>query len=174
MNADKCIGSHHPKWFGLALQALVILSKDNIITCPSVELAGYLQSEPTLLRRILSTLAKGGILETREGRDGGYRLRRAPESITLAEVYAVLQVSAPLIYGIKDTTGTGAFGLKMNAIFCELTDEIDRSMLELLGLYTIGDWIERLHGCPENVGKGNEGAESIPLTVHAGSANFKD
>jgi Rrf2 family transcriptional repressor of oqxAB len=84
MNPEKCVGSHHPKWFGLALQALVILSKDNVKTCPSAELAVYLQSEATLLRRILATLAKGGILETREGRDGGYRLRRDPQSITLA------------------------------------------------------------------------------------------
>ncbi|QGQ97509.1 Rrf2 family transcriptional regulator [Paenibacillus psychroresistens] len=145
MNMDKCIGSHHPKWFGLAVQALVILAKDDIITCPSAELAVYLQSEPTLLRRILSSLTKGGILETREGRDGGYKLRRSPETITLAEVYTILQVSAPLIYGIKDTAGTGTFGLKMNTLFGELTDEMDRSLLEVLGNYTIGDWVKRLN-----------------------------
>jgi Rrf2 family transcriptional regulator, repressor of oqxAB len=149
MDMDKCIGSHHPKWFGLALQALVILAKDNVMTCPSAEIAVYLQSEPTLLRRILSILTKGGILDTREGRDGGYRLRRSPETITLAEVYSVLQVSAPLIYGIKDTAGTGTFGLEMNALFSELTEEMDRSLLNLLGQYTIGDWVERLYGAKQ-------------------------
>jgi Rrf2 family transcriptional repressor of oqxAB len=150
MNVEKCVGSHHPKWFGLALQALVILSKDNVQTCPSGELAVYLQSEATLLRRILATLVKGGILDTREGRDGGYRLRRAPDTITLAEVYSVLQVSDPLFFGIKDTTGDHPFGREMKSIFCELTAEMDRSLIELLGKYTIGQLAERAnHPCSE-------------------------
>jgi Rrf2 family transcriptional repressor of oqxAB len=147
MNPEKCVGSHHPKWFGLALQALVILSKDNVKTCPSAELAVYLQSEATLLRRILATLAKGGILETREGRDGGYRLRRDPQSITLAEVYTVLQVSDPMLFAIKETTGSHNFGMEMNAIFCDITAEMDRSLLEVLGRYTVGQIAERAHEC---------------------------
>ncbi|MCD9023550.1 Rrf2 family transcriptional regulator [Cohnella silvisoli] len=147
MNPEKCVGSHHPKWFGLALQALVILSKDRVQTCPSAELAVLLQSEATLLRRILATLVKGGILETREGRDGGYRLRRDPFEITLAEVYTVLQVGDPLSFGIKETTGTHTFGKEMKAIFCELTAEMDRSLLEVLGRYTVGQIAERAHDC---------------------------
>lgn len=150
MNPEKCVGSHHPKWFGLALQALVILSKENIQTCPSAELAVHLQSEATLLRRILATLVKGGILETREGRDGGYRLRRDPDTITLAEVYSVLQVSDPLFFGIKETTGTHTFGQEMNSIFCELTTEMDRSLLEVLGRYTVGQIAHRSGPCPNN------------------------
>jgi Rrf2 family protein len=147
MNSEKCVGSHHPKWFGLALQALVILSKDNVNNCPSAELAAYIQSEATLLRRILATLAKGGILETREGRDGGYRLRRDPQTITLAELYTVLQVSDPMFFGIKETTGSHTFGMEMNAIFCDITAEMDRSLLEVLGRYTVGQIAERARDC---------------------------
>jgi len=150
MKPEKCVGSHHPKWFGLALQALVILSKENVQNCPSAELAVHLQSEPTLLRRILSILAKEGILETREGRDGGYRLRRDPQTLTLAEVYTVLQVSAPLFYGIKETTGSHTFGKEMNSIFCDLTMEMDRSLLEVLGRYTVGQIAERAYECKGN------------------------
>jgi Rrf2 family transcriptional repressor of oqxAB len=147
MNADKCNGSHHPRWFGLALQALVILSKDNVQTCPSAELAVHLQSEATLLRRIMAILVKGGILETREGRDGGYRLKRDPNTLKLAEVYSILQVGDPLCSGIKETTGTHTFGLEMNAIFCELTTEMDRSLIEVLGRYTVGQIAERATQC---------------------------
>ncbi len=143
MNPEKCVGSYHPKWFGLALQALVVLSKDCIRTCPSAELAKMLQSEATLLRRILSLLAKGGILETREGRDGGYRLRRDPNSITLAEVFSVLQVADPLCSGIRETAGDHAFGKEMNAIFAEVTGEMDRAILLVLERYTIGQIAER-------------------------------
>ncbi|WP_123041830.1 Rrf2 family transcriptional regulator [Cohnella candidum] len=146
MNPEKCTGNHHPKWFGLALQALVILSKEQIQTCPSGELAEHLQSEATLLRRILAVLAREGILETREGRDGGYRLKRNPRSVTLAEVYTALQVGDPLCYGIKETTGSHPFGLEMKAAFQELTQEMNQSLKEVLSRYTVADLAERTEG----------------------------
>jgi len=149
MNPEKCVGSYHPRWFGLALQALVILAKDNARTCPSAELAKLLQSEATLLRRILSILSKGGILETREGRDGGYRLIRDPYSLTLGEVFSVLRVTDPLCSAIRETTGSHAFGQEMNAILAEVTDELDRAMLRVLEKYTIGKMADRANGSDE-------------------------
>ncbi|MFC3769789.1 Rrf2 family transcriptional regulator [Paenibacillus sp. GCM10012303] len=145
MELEKCTGNYHPKWFGLAVQALIILSKENIQTCPSVEIAQYLKSEATLLRKILAVLAKEGFLDTREGRDGGYRLKKEPESITLEEVYQAFQVSSPLCYGIKESAGTHPFGVEMKAIYSEITGEMDRSMREVLGRYTIADLAKRLN-----------------------------
>ncbi|RED51796.1 Rrf2 family transcriptional regulator [Cohnella lupini] len=147
MKPERCIGSHHPKWFGLALQALVILSKTNAQSCPSAELAVQLQSEATLLRRILATLVKGGILDTREGRDGGYRLKKDPSDITLAEVYTVLQVGDPMSFGIKETAGTNPFGQEMQAIFSDLTSEMERSLVDVLGRYTVEQIADRAQQC---------------------------
>ncbi|MFD0693357.1 RrF2 family transcriptional regulator [Paenibacillus sp. GCM10027628] len=145
MDVEKCTGKHHPKWFGLAVQALVILSKEKVQTCPSVEIAGSLQSEATLLRRVLAVLAREGFLETREGRDGGYRLKKSPESITLAEVYDAFQAGIPLCFGIKETTGTHPFGVEMKAAFSDITDEMEQSIRQVLGRYTIADLADRLH-----------------------------
>lgn len=142
MNPEKCTGNHHPKWFGLALQALVILSKETHI-CPSAELAGQLHSEATLLRRILAILAREGILETREGRDGGYRLKKDAKNVTLAEVYTALKVGDPLCYGIKETTGSHPFGRGMKAAFLELTQEMDECLKVVLSRYTIADLAQR-------------------------------
>lgn len=145
MEADKCTGNYHPKWFGLAVQALIILSKENIQTCPSVEIAAYLQSEPTLLRKILVVLAREGFIAAREGRDGGYWLTKAPDTITLADVYNAFQVSSPLCHGIKDSTGTHPFGVEMKELFTGITNEMSRSMREVLGRYTIADLAEKLN-----------------------------
>jgi Rrf2 family protein len=144
MDAEKCIGNYHPKWFGLAVQALIFLSKDNIHTCPSVVIADYLQSESTLIRRVLAVLAREGFLETREGRDGGYRLKKAPESITLADVYDAFQVGSPLCIGIMETTGTHPFGLEMKATFSNITAEMEQSMRQVLSRYTLADLAKRL------------------------------
>lgn len=138
MEAEKCTGNYHPKWFGLAVQALIVLSKNNHQTCPSAEIAGYLQLEATLLRRVLAVLAREGFLETREGRDGGYRLKKAPESITLAEVYDAFQASSPLCFGTKVC-------VEMKAAFSDITAEMEQTMHQVLSRYTIADLVERLH-----------------------------
>ena len=39
------------------------------------------------MRRILARLAQAGLVEAREGRDGGYSLKLPPDRITLADVF---------------------------------------------------------------------------------------
>ncbi|TCM90785.1 transcriptional regulator /BadM/Rrf2 family transcriptional regulator [Paenibacillus sp. BK033] len=145
VQTDKERSSSAPnhKWFGLSLQALVVLShKPN--ACTSAELAGHIKSEATMLRRVLAKLAKEQLLETREGRDGGYRLKRAPETITLADVYLALRVGAPLCNGMMDTTGIHDFGQEMRMAFMEITDEVERKTLEVLRQVTIAQLSERI------------------------------
>ncbi|WP_040951808.1 RrF2 family transcriptional regulator [Gorillibacterium massiliense] len=142
---EHCTSSQHPKWFGLAVQAIVFLSRERVCTtCPSVEIAGYLQTEPSLLRRVLAVLAKEGFIETREGRDGGYRLRRSPDSIQLAEVYDVFRAGSRICLGITETAGDHPFGVSMKSVFEEITQEMDDRMREVLAKITIADLIERL------------------------------
>jgi Rrf2 family protein len=137
---EYCTSTQHPKWFGLAVQALIILSKENVnTTCPSIELAGYLQSEPSLLRRILAVLAKEGLIGTREGRDGGYRLGKPAESIRLVDVYDTFRAGSKLCFGITETAGTHPFGQGMKSALEDITQEMDDSMREVLGKYTIAD-----------------------------------
>ncbi|MFF2480849.1 RrF2 family transcriptional regulator [Paenibacillus sp. NPDC058071] len=143
MQTEKCTSSPNHKWFGLALQAMVILARKQ--TCiSSAELAVHLKSEATLLRRIMAKLVKEGLLDTREGRDGGYRLGRPPEEITLADVYSALRVGDPFCSGVIDTTGVHEFGQEMKAAFTEITDEVERRTVEVLQQGTIAQLAERI------------------------------
>ncbi|CAH0120525.1 MULTISPECIES: Rrf2 family transcriptional regulator [unclassified Paenibacillus] len=138
MKTEKSSCPPNYKSFGLAIQALVMMSKcEN--RCPSGEIADYLQSEPTLLRRIMARLVQNNIVETREGRDGGYRLKKAPEAITLADVLTALEGTNPLKDSMLDSTGDHAFGLCMNSIFTDISSELDSSIAGVLSRYTIKD-----------------------------------
>lgn len=142
--AEKCTNSPvNYKMFGLSLQALIVLSNKES-TCPSCDIAKHLQSEATQLRRILAKLVRGGLLQTREGRDGGYKLCKHPQEITLADVYLALQVEEPLCNGLMQTTGTHPFGLRMNTIFERLKEEVDQSVLQVLSKYTIADLLTQM------------------------------
>ncbi|MWC29267.1 Rrf2 family transcriptional regulator [Paenibacillus sp. MMS18-CY102] len=128
--------------FGLAIQALAVLAS-NEQTCPSCTIADQLQSEATLLRKILATLARAQLIETREGRDGGYRLLRAADQITLAEVYQVLQISEELGRNMEEATGPHPYGITMKGAFAGLLAELDESMLRVLEKHTIAEYIVR-------------------------------
>lgn len=132
------------KTFSLALQALVVLAKKRT-TCPSNGIAESIQSEATLLRRILSVLAAAQILETREGREGGYRLSRSADAITLGEVYRALQIAEARCQSMMEATGADHFGAKMKSIIAEVTAEMDVSIFNTLQKYTIQDLLERTY-----------------------------
>ncbi|NJJ41753.1 RrF2 family transcriptional regulator [Paenibacillus apii] len=136
------IGSLQYKSFGLALQALVLLAKDGG-TCPSCEIAKMMSSEPTLLRRILAKLAKASILVTREGRDGGYALNKAPDQLTLAEVYRALEVGEARHEAVSGTMCVNDFGTQMKKACCGILEEVDRSVTEVLKNYTVADVVRK-------------------------------
>ncbi|WP_127579166.1 RrF2 family transcriptional regulator [Paenibacillus koleovorans] len=142
MKPEYCTSSQHPKWFGLAVQALILLSQEKMnTTCPSNELAGYLQSEPSLLRRILAVLAKEGFIGTREGRDGGYHLKKPAESIRLVEIYDAFRAGSKLCFGINESAGTHPLGQRLKSTLEDITGEMDASMREVLSKYTIADLV---------------------------------
>lgn len=111
------------KSFGLVLQALVILAKKGD-TCSSCEIAELLSSEATLLRKTMAKLTRGQILVTKEGRDGGYALNRAPEELTLADIYRALEVGESRSKAVNDTLCVNVLGGQVkevcNGIFCIL------------------------------------------------------
>ena len=52
----------------------------------SEALAENICTNPTRVRRVMAGLKKAGMVETREGLDGGYRLTADPASLTLRQV----------------------------------------------------------------------------------------
>ncbi|HLY29622.1 MAG TPA: Rrf2 family transcriptional regulator [Ktedonobacterales bacterium] len=85
----------NPTWFAAATQALVILARAGHVTCASGEIADHIGSHAVFLRRVFAALARAGVVEAREGRDGGYLLARPAEQITLADVYHAVKVVEP-------------------------------------------------------------------------------
>jgi Rrf2 family transcriptional regulator, repressor of oqxAB len=76
-------------WFRVSVQILVMLAaKDE--ACSSAHLAEGLDAHAVFLRRVLAQLARANLVAAREGRDGGYRLARPADEITLADVFCAI------------------------------------------------------------------------------------
>lgn len=56
----------------------------------SAEIAEHAGTNPVVVRRVLGRLREAGLLNSEKGHSGGWRLARAPEDITLADVYLAL------------------------------------------------------------------------------------
>ncbi|HWQ00125.1 MAG TPA: Rrf2 family transcriptional regulator [Vicinamibacterales bacterium] len=81
--------------FGIALHALALLAR-RPEGCSSGELARSINVHPVVLRRVLADIRRAGLVQAREGRRGGYRLRRSPGTVTLADVYRIVEREGPL------------------------------------------------------------------------------
>lgn len=81
MNSDFCVAIH----------GLVYLNHKACVLS-SEELADNICTNPVRVRKVMAKLKKAGLVETREGTDGGYRICKAPEDITLTQVANALEV----------------------------------------------------------------------------------
>ena len=75
-----------------ALRALIVLGlnySDSVVRIQTISAAQNIPKR--FLEQILNDLKAAGILESRRGITGGYRLRRSPEEITLAEVVRLIE-----------------------------------------------------------------------------------
>ncbi len=110
--------SHGPGWFPVAVQALVVLAETD----------GHCSSSAMAL------------IQAREGRDGGYRLARSADDITLAEVYQAVTVADPA----EHTAGSGGVNARVQTVLDEIGAEAERYLLELLSQHTLASVLERV------------------------------
>jgi Rrf2 family transcriptional repressor of oqxAB len=136
-------GPVNPVWFAMAVQVLVFLNRSHGEVCPSATIADQVRSHAVFLRRIVAYLVRAGIVEAREGREGGYRLARAAEQITLAEVYHALQATGeggtlPIIPERGPQLEPG-----VRAAFREIGEEFDACIIDVLSKRTLADVARR-------------------------------
>lgn len=124
--------------FAMAVHALTILAESPDGAC-SAFLAASVNTHAAFLRRVLSRLAQAGLIEAREGRDGGYRLAMAPERITLGAVYRAT-VDEPAI--LPNPAGPNPFcptSRAMGPVFAEIAAGGEAAMLAWLDSRSLAD-----------------------------------
>ncbi|GJM70537.1 hypothetical protein HMSSN036_27530 [Paenibacillus macerans] len=123
-----------PPRFGIAVHALILLAKCEG-TLSSAAIAGNVQSHATFLRRVLAQLTHNGIVEAREGRNGGYYLKRRPDQITLADIFLAVK-SDCCEQEVQEECTSGQ--QKLEAIM----GEVQKQAVELLKQHTLADLMQ--------------------------------
>ena len=69
------------------LSYLVFASRKRTHPVTSEEIAKSVRTNPVVIRRLLGRLRSGGLVHSRRGANAGWRLARAPNAISLLDIY---------------------------------------------------------------------------------------
>ncbi len=80
--------------FATGVHALALLNSEPDVLQTSDDVAGKLNTNPVVIRRVFSLLHQAGLVTSQKGPRGGSRLARPAKSISLGEVYKALDGGA--------------------------------------------------------------------------------
>lgn len=138
-----------PGWFAINVHALVLMARSDE-PCPSAQMACTMNAHAVSLRRCLTQVVRAGIVEAREGRDGGYRLARPPQQITLAEVYQAVKAAGPIDMSPIDPASPDPLAAGLREVLDEIGEEAEARMLQVLARHTLAEVAERAAAAGRN------------------------
>lgn len=125
-------------WFRVAVQGLLIIAQAGETCSTSTAIARELRAHAAFLRRVMAQLAHAHIVIAREGRDGGYRLARSADLITLAEIYQALKA----VNQSEETPSAQNRKIPVQQALDEIATEIEQSLFTVLDRYTLASLLE--------------------------------
>ena len=120
------------------MQSLVLMEREGRPWVSSAEFAAYFKVNPTLMRRLLTTLVQHGLLVSQMGRHGGVRLAREADQITLRDIYQAAVADKKLWTPRTGIPKRCAVSRNFGSYFGTLEREADLALTELLGNRTLG------------------------------------
>ena len=73
------------------IKALIFLEKNHPTAKGSKEIAESISCNASKIRQLLSLLVKNDIIESTQGKLGGFKLKKAPSEIHLQEIYCAIE-----------------------------------------------------------------------------------
>lgn len=140
MNCTRKSQSEPPR-FRIATHILVKLTTSPSIVSSAV-IADKVNSHATFLRQVLSSLTQAGLVQAREGRDGGYSLKVPADQISLADVYIAVKLGD--MCPPCDEIGCDDLE-QVDNFLSDIILEADEKTIEFLRQYTIKDFAEKIN-----------------------------
>ncbi|MCG2793281.1 MAG: Rrf2 family transcriptional regulator [Weeksellaceae bacterium] len=131
--------------FATAIHIMILLSKDSQRWHTSDWLAASININPAMVRKELINLKKAGLVESRLGKDGGVRIGKYAEEISVAEIYQAIKSSEILGKKNQHPNPICTIGKDINknldALFSE-TDDLVSQFLKSKKLSDFSDQFE--------------------------------
>lgn len=122
----------------LALHTLSHMAGDPGKMRTSADIAEHAGTNPVVVRRVLGRLREAGLLTSEKGHSGGWRLARAPEAITLADVYLALDERL-VASGESDGPSACSVELALHKRVSSVLEDIEQSLVQKLAETSISE-----------------------------------
>ncbi|MFF1360945.1 Rrf2 family transcriptional regulator [Streptomyces sp. NPDC058297] len=110
---------------------------DEIAT--SEQIAGSVNTNPVVIRRLLGELRKAGLVTSRRGAGAGWTLARELESVTLLEVYEAVEPSALFAMHRAEPNQECPVGFGIRPAMQDVYDEVEAVLRGQLARTTLAD-----------------------------------
>ncbi|WDF46153.1 Rrf2 family transcriptional regulator [Chryseobacterium sp. KACC 21268] len=118
--------------FATAIHIMTLLAKDPQEWLTSDWLAGSINVNPVVIRKELGNLKKSGLVESRQGKDGGVRIAKNPEEVNVAEIYEAIKNSEVLGKKNQNPNPLCSVGKDINKNLNQLFTETDDLVFQFL------------------------------------------
>lgn len=129
--------------FSVATHMLVMLNlfENEVVT--SKDMAASIQTNPALVRKLLSLLKKGGLVDSTPG-PSKTTLTRPPEAISLQDIYQAVEEDQPLFTLHQDTNLDCPVGRNIEGVMSGYTSKIERVVEHEMQSISLADVIRDL------------------------------
>ncbi|MEM7132880.1 MAG: Rrf2 family transcriptional regulator [Chloroflexota bacterium] len=112
-----------------AIHILTALAYSQPELVNSEYLSTSLQTNPGLVRRMLSKLVKANLVESVKGKHGGYRLVHPTESIDLKMIYEAIDAGPLLRSFEKEPFALCPVSCQIGGVLCDVYEDLEDALL---------------------------------------------
>jgi Rrf2 family protein len=121
------------------VHVLALLSLQEGAPLSSEMIAGSVNTNPALIRRLLTMLAEAGLTTSQLGAGGGALLARAPGQISLLDVYRAVDDAQLFALHREEPNPACMVGRNIQAVLRGIVDEAQQAMEAALAQRTLAD-----------------------------------
>lgn len=130
--------------FATAVHVLTALAFHRKELLSSDTLALSVNTNPVVIRRLLSLLTKASLVATTRGKLGGVKLSKEPHQITLKDVYLALSPSDPMAPREKTPHKECPVSCAMHSIMSQVSSGTQKATLKYLESQKLSDLIKKI------------------------------
>ena len=123
----------------IAIHTLGVLAFVGESPVNSRMIAKSVKTNPVVIRRIIQSLVRNGLVEVRKGTTGGSRLTRHPSEISLAEVYRSLEEPPVFDVPILEDSHECPIGRTVRPVLRKVLDNAELGLLKQLEKVSLAD-----------------------------------
>jgi len=131
--------------FQISVHIMTLLTAGGDDMLSSDYIAGSVNINPVLIRKELSNLIKSGLVQSKEGKSGGYILAKPANKITIADIYKAVLVT-PILGKARNTPNPACpIGKQINSHLIHLDQDINKTIIDKLGKQTLAAFCKQFN-----------------------------